>query len=353
MTATHSPPRRSFASDNYAGVHPRVMEALQHANQGHAMAYGGDPLTRRACDELRAHFGSRSSAYFVFLGTAANVLGLQTCVRPHQSVLCAQSAHINVDECGAPERHLGAKLIPVAHDHGKIAPESLAPLLASRGFEHHSQPAAVSVTQPTELGVCYTVEELHALGEFCAREGLAFHMDGARLANAAAALDVPLAAMTRDVGVDVLSLGGGKNGMMYGEAVVFLKEGLDAEFSYIRKQGMQLGSKMRFLAAQFSAMFGGELWLENARRANAMAQRLAEAVTAHPGVALTQPVETNVVFASLPAAAVAPLQAQFPFYLWNRDGRDGDPVARWMTAFDTTPDDVDAFAHALRALVSA
>jgi threonine aldolase len=325
------------------------MAALERANEGHAVGYGADRHTERATAILKDHFGPESEAHFVFLGTAANVLGLSALVRPHQSVICAESAHINVDECGAPERYLGSKLVGVPHTDGKITPEAIAPLLKSRGFEHHSQPAAVSITQPTELGALYSLEELAAIGDFCRRENLRLHMDGARIANAAAALDTSLVAMTRDVGVDVLSLGGGKNGLMYGEAVVFLRPGPDADFKYVRKQAMQLVSKMRFLSVQFEEMFGTNLWIENARHANAMARLLAEKAGAVDGVEITRPVETNAVFASLPMHAITALQESFFFYVWEPTR----PEVRWMTSFDTTEDDVERFAAVLARAMSA
>lgn len=335
---------RSFASDNNAGVHPQVMEALQQANEGHAVGYGADVHTERAVEVLKGHFGPQSEAHFVFLGTAANVLGLAALVRPYQSVICAETAHINNDECGAPERFLGSKLVGVPHTDGKITPEAIAPLLESRGFEHHSQPAAVSVTQPTELGALYSLDELKAIGEFCKKENLRLHMDGARIANAGAALDVSLAEMTRDVGVDVLSLGGGKNGLMYGEAIVFMRPGLDTDFRYVRKQAMQLVSKMRYLSVQFEAMFGTDLWIENGQRANAMARLLAEKAGAVDGVEITRPVETNAVFASMPMQAIETLKQEFFFYVWEPTR----PEVRWMTSFDTTEDDVERFAAALK-----
>ncbi|QJT10869.1 threonine aldolase family protein [Oceanidesulfovibrio marinus] len=340
---------RSFASDNNAGVHPRVMEALLAANKDHAVGYGDDEHSRRARETLKRHFGDDSQSYFVFLGTAANVLGLSALVRSYQSVICAQTAHINVDEGGAPERFLGSKLIGVPHTNGKITPEAIAPALESRGFEHHSQPAAVSITQPTELGALYSLEELAAIGEFCKREGLRLHMDGARISNAAAALGVSLAELTRDVGVDVLSLGGCKNGLMYGEAVVFMRPGLDTDFRYMRKQAMQLGSKMRYLSAQIQAMYGTDLWIENGRHANAMAQLLGQKAGAVDGVEITRPIETNAVFATMPLKVIERLREEFYFYVWEPTR----PEVRWMTSFDTTEDDVETFVAALQRAVAA
>lgn len=338
---------RSFASDNNAGVHPAVMAALEKANSGHAVAYGDDPWTRQAEDGFKRVFGPDTETFFVFLGTAANVLGLNALTRSYNSILCARSAHINVDECGAPERHLGAKLVAIPTPDGKLRPHDLAPCLRDLGNEHHNQPRAVSITQCTELGTLYSLEEIRALAEAAHASGLYLHMDGARIANAAAALGSSLAGTSRDLGVDVLSFGGAKNGMMFGEAVVFFRPELARDFRYLRKQGMQLASKMRFIAAQFSAMLSDELWRANASRANAMALRLADAARKVPGVELTRAVESNAVFARMPAAAVPRLLERFFFYVWNNDD-PAWPEVRWMCSFDTTPEDIAAFAAALR-----
>ncbi len=340
---------RSFASDNHSGVHPKVMEAFARANQGHAPAYGEDPLTAEADALLRRHFGPGIDPYFVLLGTAANVLGLKAVARSHHAVLCAESAHINVDECGAPEALAGLKLRTVPGRDGKIAPADLEPFLADLGVQHHNQPRVVSITQSTELGTLYTPDEVRALADFAHGHGMLLHMDGARLANAAAALELGLNDVSGACGVDVLSFGGTKNGLMHGEAVIFFDPGLSRDFRYIRKQGMQLSSKMRFIAAQFAALLGGDLWRENALQANRMAARLAEQARAIPEVRITRPVQANAVFAVIPPRAVAPLQACYPFYVWSQDTGE----VRWMTSFDTTPDDVDSFVEALRRAVRA
>lgn len=342
---SHAP---CLASDNYAGVHPAVMAALAAANDGPAPAYGADPLTLAARKRFKKLLGNRAEAFFVFLGTAANVLALQAMTRPHHAVLCAESAHINVDECGAPEARLGCKLMTVPAPGGKLTPELLRPFLTHLGNEHHNQPRVVSIAQATELGTLYTPLEIRALADFAHGNGLLLHMDGARLANACAALQCTAAELTVKCGVDALSFGGTKNGMMFGEAVVFFKPELARDFQYLRKQGMQLCSKMRFIAAQFLALLSGKgndgLWLENARQANAMARLLAEKVRGVPGVELTQPVETNAVFARLAPAAIERLQARFAFYTWNH----ADNVVRWMTSFATTEAEVEAFAAAVR-----
>lgn len=338
-----------FASDNYAGVHPRVMAALAAANDGPeyggpAPAYGADALTQAALARFKELLGENAEAFFVFLGTAANVLALQAMTRPHHAVLAAASAHINVDECGAPERHLGCKLMCVDTPDGKLTPKLLRPFLHHLGNEHHNQPRVVSIAQATELGTLYTLDEIRSLAGFAHDHGLWLHMDGARLGNAAVALGCDLRDMTSGAGVDALSFGGTKNGLMFGEAVVFFRPELAQDFPYLRKQGMQLCSKMRFIAAQFLALLDKELWRENASQANAMARLLAERVADIPGVAITQSVATNAVFAQLAPAVIARLQARFAFYVWNIDSN----VVRWMTSFATTEAEVEAFAAAVR-----
>ncbi|EGJ48916.1 threonine aldolase family protein [Desulfocurvibacter africanus] len=338
---------RSFASDNHSGVHPKVMEAIARANQGHALAYGEDSVTAEADALLHRHFGQHIDTYFVFLGTASNVLGLRAVARSHHAVLCADTAHINVDECGAPEAMAGFKLRTVPSRDGKIEPRDLEQFLADVGVQHHNQPRVVSITQSTELGTLYTPDEVRALADFAHGHGLLLHMDGARLANAAAALGLGLGDISGACGVDVLSFGGTKNGLMHGEAVIFFDARLSTEFRYIRKQNMQLCSKMRFIATQFTALLTDDLWRENAMQSNRMAALLAEKVRDLPGVRITRPVQANAVFAVIPQRAVAPLQACYPFYVWNH--LTGE--VRWMTSFDTTPVDVDGFVEALRKAV--
>lgn len=334
---------RSFASDNHAGVHPAVLEAIVAANADHAHAYGADEWSERADAVLKGIFGQRAEVFYVFLGTAANVLALRAMAKPHQSVICSECAHINTDECGAPENFTGSKLMPLPTDDGRIKPSQAAPLLGVRGFEHRSQPRVVSLTQTTEYGTLYTVDEIRAWAEFAHDNDLKLHMDGARLCNAAAALGVGLRELTVDAGVDVLSLGGTKNGMMYGEAVVFLDPALAEDFQYVRKQGMQLCSKMRFIAAQFEAMFGTGLWIENASRANDMAALLAEKLAELPQVVLARRVEANAVFVRMPAHAAAEVQKTYPFYVWNAEAGE----YRLMTSYDTTAADIEAFVGAL------
>ncbi|MET0649111.1 MAG: low specificity L-threonine aldolase [Pyrinomonadaceae bacterium] len=340
-------PKRGFASDNNAGVHPRVWDALRSADHGHAVAYGDDIYTETAVRLFRERFGERAEVFFVFGGTGANVSALAAVTRPFQAVVCAQSAHVNVDECGAPERFTGCKLIDLPAPDGKLRPEQIEPLLARAGDQHHVQPRVVTVSQATELGTVYTVEELTRLAEFAHERGLLLHVDGARLANAAAGLDVSLKELTADAGVDVLSFGGAKNGMMYGEAVVFFDSALAEDFRFVRKQCAQLPSKMRFVAAQFTAMLGEDLWRETAAHANRMAQALASELRSIPQVHITQPVESNAVFAILPRDAAARVLERFFFYVWDEQTAE----VRFMCSFDTTENDVSELAAAVREAV--
>jgi threonine aldolase len=334
--------RKSFGSDNHAGAHQAVVRAMAQVNTADVSSYGADPWTERAAAALSAAFGARGGAYFVVTGTAANVLGLSLLLRPFEGVICAESAHVNVDECGAPERILGSKLLTVPTTDGKLTPELIGTRLTGRGDEHRAQPRAVTISQVTELGTCYSLAELKSLAEFCRAEGLRLYLDGARLANAAAHLGCSLADLAGCA--DVLSFGGTKNGAVGAEAVVVMAEELAADVPFLRKQQGQLVSKMRYLAAQFEALLDGDLWLGNARRANAMAQRLAEGVTGVPGVTLWQPVESNAVFAALNPAHIARLHQDWHFYVWDSNAH----VVRWMTAFDTTEADVDAFVADIR-----
>jgi len=340
-------PVRDFASDNNAGVHPDVLRAIAEANTGHVRAYGHDAYTEAAEAAFRAEFGAETSVFFVWNGTAANVLGLQAVTRPYNAVICAEGSHISVDECGAPERFTGCKLLTVSTRDGKLRPADLDALLTGLGDEHRVQPRVVSVTQATELGTVYRAGELRALADAAHVRGLLVHLDGARIANAAASLELPLRAVTADAGVDIVSFGGTKNGLLGAEAVLFLNGLAVPEFMYLRKQGTQLASKMRFLAAQLAALLRDELWRRNAAHANAMARRLAERVRELRRVRLTQPVEANGVFATIPPETIAPLQARRFFTVWN----PGTSEVRWMTAWDTTEDDVDAFAADIREVV--
>lgn len=339
--------RRGFASDNHAGVHPEVMAAIAAANEGHAAAYGGDPWTARAEERFRERFGPAAEAFPVFNGTGANVLCLEALTRPWEGVVCARTAHLNVDECGAPER-AGRKLLVVDTPDGRLTPELVEPLLVRIGDEHVVQPRVISITQSTELGTVYPPEAVAALAEWAHAHGMLLHVDGARLCNAAAALDVPLRALTTDVGVDALSFGGTKNGVMGAEAVVLLREEVADGFRYRRKRAMQLASKMRYVSAQLDALLTGDLWKRSAANANAMARRLFAAVQHLPAVTVTQPVEANAVFAVLPAEATERLQQDWPFYVWD----DNSGEVRWMCSWDTAAEDVDAFARDLEAVLT-
>lgn len=325
-----------------------MLAALETANRGPAVAYGDDEHTAAAVTRMRAHFGEGAEVRFVFTGTGANVIGLSGFVRSHQAVLCADCAHLWQDECGAPERLLGCKLVPVPAKAGRLAIEDLTRVLGWRGIVHHSQPAALSITQATEWGTVYGVEETRALVEFAHRHGLVVHVDGARLANAAASLGASLRAITTDLGVDVVSFGGTKNGLLCGEAVIVPDPDRARDLGFHVKQGMQLASKMRFLAVQFDALLADDLWLRNAAHANAMARRLAGKLAREAGLEIAMPVEANAVFAVLPERALEPLQRAARFHLWDPVRR----IARLMTAFDTDPEDVDRFAGIAAEVVS-
>jgi threonine aldolase len=338
--------RRGFASDNAAGVHPEVIAAIGSANVGHVHAYGDDPWTQRATELIRGQFGEHAEPFVVFNGTGANVTALQALLRTFEAAICPATAHINCDEAGAPERFTGAKLLAVATPDGKLTPDLIAGAVRNVGFEHASQPRVVSITQSSEYGTVYSREELAAVAAAARSFGLRVHVDGARLANAAAALGCSLGEAC--VGADVVSFGATKNGAMLAEAVVFLDPGLAESFRWIRKQSAQLASKMRFVSAQFVAVLESDLWLRNASHANAMAALLAELTGAIPGVRITQPVQANEVFAELPSAAVADLQAAFDFYVWEPPGE-----VRWVTSWDTTREDVERFAEGIRARLQA
>ncbi|WP_255491860.1 MULTISPECIES: low specificity L-threonine aldolase [unclassified Actinotalea] len=344
MTTLHDPAATSFASDNYAGAHPEILQALVDANGGHQVSYGEDVYTARLREVMAAHLGREVEVFPVFTGTGANVLSLQAMLPPWGAVVCSENAHIHTDENGAPERVAGIKLLTVPTPDAKLTPELVDRQAWGWGDEHRAQPLVVSLTQTTELGTCYTPDELRALCDHAHSLGMRVHLDGARLANAAATLGVPLRALTTDVGVDVLSFGGTKNGLLGAEAVVVLNPEAAQGLPYLRKMNMQLGSKMRFLSAQLVALLEGDLWLRSAQHANAMALRLRDAVVPLPGVEVVQRVESNAVFAALPVGAADRLRERFRFYDWNRARGE----VRWMCAFDTTEADVDAFATALR-----
>jgi len=338
--------KRGFASDNNSGIHPEILTALSAANKEHAVGYGGDELTEKAVSRFKQEFGEQTDVYFVFNGTGANVLSLSTLTHSFHSVICAETAHIQVDECGAPEKFTGCKLLPVETIKGKITPEGIAKYLHGFDFEHHSQPKVVSISQVTELGTVYSVEEIKAITTLAHEYGLFVHMDGARLANAAVALNLPFRAFTIDAGVDVLSFGGTKNGMMMGEAVLFFNPELSKNTKYIRKQSMQLFSKMRFVSAQFLAYFNDDLWKRNATHSNKMARLLEQEIREIPAIRLTQAVEANGVFAIVPGEIIPKLQEKYFFYMWDEQRSE----VRWMTSFDTEEEDIINFAALIKSL---
>jgi threonine aldolase len=339
--------RKSFGSDNHAGTHPAVMRAILEANTGDAVAYGADPWTERATTELRRLSGAEGEVYLVLNGSGANVLGLGLLLGRHEAVICAESAHINTDECGAAERILGTKLLTVPAPGGKLTPELIASRLSGRGDEHFAQPGVVAITQATEVGTCYSLAELRKIRDFCTANRLRVFMDGARLANAAAHLGCTLAELAEHA--DVLSFGGTKNGAMGVEAVIVMRSADAVNARYLRKQHMQLSSKMRFLAVQFIVLLEDELWLANARRANAMAARLAAGLAEMRGVEPVYPVESDAVFARLDRRHVAELQREWTFHVWD----EATSVVRWMTAFDTKESDVDEFLRGIAAVTGS
>lgn len=339
------PPIESFASDNAAGAHPKVIEALQAANVGAALPYGEDPWTAKATGRLRELFGGDAQVFFTYGGTGSNLVSLQCMLAPHEAIVCPASAHINTDECGAPERFIGAKLIDVPTEDGKLPLDAVRQVLRrGHGDEHNVQPRVLAISQPTELGTLYTVDEIGELATLAHEHSLSLYVDGARLANAAAALGSPVHEFTRDAGVDVLTFGGTKNGLLYGEAIVFLRPELAARARYARKQAGQLASKMRFVAAQFDALLEDALWLANASHANEMAKVLEEEARGVPGVELLRGVEVNSLFVRLPEKVLSELQEWSFFWTWDLD----DNVVRWMTSFATTLQDVARFAEGAR-----
>lgn len=336
--------RHSFASDNYAGMHPEVLARLAMVNEGHEIAYGDDSVTQQLRTVIRGHFGEQATVYPVFNGTGANVVSLQAMADRWEAVICSDYAHINNDEGGAPEKMAGLKLLIVPTADAKLAPVDLAQFVPHIGDEHKAQPKVVSITQSTELGTVYTPDEVSVLAKQAHDLGLLVHMDGARISNAAAALGAPLRAFTTDAGVDVVSLGATKIGAMGAEAVVVLNPELDSTIKFIRKTSMQLPSKMRFVSAQILALFENDLFLRNANHANALALKLYEAVADIPGITVEQP-QANALFPVLPAQVTARLQEKFRFYVWNHQTGQ----VRWMTSWDSTEADIEEFASAIRA----
>lgn len=339
--------KKGFASDNNSGVSPEVIEKIIEVNKGHVVGYGDDPYTQYATTLFKKHFGENAHPFFVFTGTAANVLGITSLTQSYNSVICAHTAHINEDECGAPEKFSGCKLIACETHDGKLTPEIIKPHMVGFDFEHHSQPKIISITQTTEMGTVYTVEEIKALSKFAKKYNLLVHMDGARLANAAISLNLPFKAFTADAGIDILSFGGTKNGLLTAESIVFFNPDLIAGFKYIRKQGMQLASKMRFMSAQFIAYLEDDLWKRNASHANKMAQLLYNQIKIIKGIEVTQKVEANGIFVKIPKSIIEPLKEKFFFYDWNEEQGE----VRWMCSFDTTEDEINSFVKILKSLL--
>ncbi|MEO6826836.1 MAG: low specificity L-threonine aldolase [Microbacteriaceae bacterium] len=345
----HDTDYRGFASDNYAGAHPEIMAAIAAANGGHQIAYGEDVYTARLQEVMVGHFGAGVEAFPVFNGTGANVTGLQSMLPRWGAVICADTAHINTDENGAPERVAGLKLLPVHTPDGKLTPDLIDTEAWGWGDEHRAQPLVVSITQTTELGTAYSIDEIRAIADHAHERGMTLHMDGARIANAAVSLNAPLRAFTRDAGVDVLSFGGTKNGLLFGEAILVLNPASSAGLKYLRKLNMQLASKMRFISAQLIALLSDGVWLRSARHANAMADRLRAALDEGiaagrlHGLSFSQPTQSNAVFAILPAGVADRLRESFRFYDW--DAARGE--VRWMCSWDTTEADIDAFVAAI------
>ncbi|XAS76331.1 low specificity L-threonine aldolase [Dermatophilaceae bacterium Sec6.4] len=340
----HDRNARGFASDNYSGVHPEVLAAIARANGGHQTAYGDDVYTARLQEVFKGHFGDRVEAFPVFNGTGANIVALQAVTQRWESVICTASAHIHVDECAAPERMGGLKLMTVPTPDGKFTPSLIDTVAIRQNDEHHAQTKVVSITQTTELGTAYSVQEIAAIAEHVHTRGWVLHVDGSRLSNAAATLGVSFKQMITDTGVDILSFGGTKNGLMVGEAVVVLNPDVVQGMKYLRKQSMQLASKMRFISTQLEALLTNDLYLRNAAHSNAMARLLAERVRDIDGLQIPRPVQANAVFAILPTAVSERLMEHFRFYFWD----EATGEVRWMCAFDTTEDDVEAFAAAIR-----
>ncbi|HWA34117.1 MAG TPA: low specificity L-threonine aldolase [Cyclobacteriaceae bacterium] len=338
---------KSFASDNYAGAPPAIMQALAKANEAHAVSYGDDPITAAAIGKFKEIFGQDIDVFFVYNGTGANVLGLSALTVSYNSIICANCAHINVDESTAPEIFTGCRMVTIDSSNGKITPQQLSEKIIRIGDQHHPQAGVVSISQSTEFGTVYSIDEIKALSAVIRSHGLSLHMDGARIANAAVSLGKNFAAFTKDAGVDALSFGGTKNGLLFGEAVVLFKQGLSQHVRYLRKQAMQLNSKMRFISAQFDALLTDELWKKNAAHSNSMAKLLEKELQKIPQVKITQSVDANGVFATMPPHVIPDLQKKYPFYVWNETTHE----SRLMCSWDTKEEEVLGFVEELRRLI--
>jgi len=336
-----------FGSDNHSGVHPDILKAIEKANTGFATAYGDDKYTARAVKKFKEHFGKNIDVYFLYNGTATNILGLKTVTNAFNSIYCAETAHLTVHECCGPEKFTGCKLVIIPTPDGKLTIDLIRPYLMGFGDVHMAQPKVISITQSTELGTVYTPGEIKKLADFAHKNNMLLHMDGARLCNAAVSLNCDMKAITGDVGVDLLSFGGTKNGMMLGEAVVFFDKKLSKNFEFFRKQGMQLASKMRFISAQFEVFLSNDLWKENAKHANKMAQLLKKEVSKIPKVKITQKVEVNAVFATIPKRYIEPLKEKYFFHVFD----EAKSEVRWMCSFNTTEKEIHNFAKTIRKTI--
>jgi len=336
--------KRGFASDNFSGIHPEILEAIANENKDHAMAYGYDKATEIAIQDFKKLFGTNIEVFFAFNGTGANVIALSSMTQSYNSILCPATAHIQVDECGAPDKFTGCKVIPIETNNGKISPDDIKKHLHGFGFEHHSQPKVISITQCTELGTVYTPQEIKEICDLAHAHDMYVHMDGARIANAVAHLNVDIKEITVNAGVDVLSFGGTKNGLLQGEAVVYFNTDLAKNTKYIRKQSMQLFSKMRFVSAQFSALLKNNLWLKTAKHSNKMAQLLYNEIKNIDAIKITQEVQSNGIWACIPKDKIEELQNEYFFWIW--DEHKGE--VRWLCSFDTTEDDISEFTRLLK-----
>lgn len=350
--------KKGFASDNWSGVCPEIMEALSDINQGHIFAYGeGDEeVSANAIEKFQEHFGEDISVFFVYNGTAANVLGVGHLINSYHGIVTAHTAHLNEDECGAPEKFIGAKILEVHTDNGKITTDQVEPFFTSFGFQHHSQAKLISISQVTEMGTVYTPDEIKELADFAHKNNMYLHMDGARISNAAVALDTDLRSITTDAGVDVLSFGGTKNGLMFGEVVIFFNKDLAIDFEYRRKQGMQLHSKMRFIATQFDRYLTDDLWKKNASIANDMARKLAKEIAAIPELEVSQKVDANGVFVLMPVKLIPIIQEKYFFHIWNENQVVTNGIAkkevRLMCSWDTTDDDISGFIELIKEMLN-
>lgn len=336
--------KRGFASDNNSGIHPEILKSIENANVGHSKGYGDDEWTKEAISLFKKEFGNQTEVFFVLTGTGANILGLMSVMHSFNSVICAETSHIHTDECGAPEKFTGSKLIPVQSSDGKIYPEQLKKYLHGFDFEHHSQPGVISITQATELGTVYSVNEIKELAQLAHLHRMFLHMDGARISNAAVSLGLNFREFTVEAGVDILSFGGTKNGMMLGEAVLIFNPELARFSKFYRKQAAQLYSKMRFVGAQFIPYLRDKIWKKNAEHSNNMAKLLESEITKIDGIEITQKVEANGIFAIIPRDLIPILQEKYFFYTWDETRSE----VRWMTSFDTTEEDILDFSALLR-----